>query len=212
LPRWHNRILSRRSCAKTEAVWAKTIRLSIDLKKIIRSRKPEKNQQQLTPRSDTALICASDIAGKGRLIFVPDTNIYIMGAAGTLPPAATVMIEQGLMFHCAICLAELSIGIGNYAPDAADWHTIAEHYAELFAAIPTKRLLVPDAPTWADAGMLAGILARTQNFQKHQLKELLNDALVYLCAAKHGLPVLTNNKADFDLLQQIAPGGSFIFV
>jgi hypothetical protein len=26
------------------------------------------------------------------------------------------------------------------------------------------------------------------------------------------LPALTNNKADFDLLQQIAPGGSFIFV
>ncbi len=60
--------------------------------------------------------------------------------------------------------------------------------------------------------MIAGVLARKQNFPRQQLKELLNDALVYLCAAKHGLPVLTNNKADFDLLQQMAPGGSFIFV
>jgi hypothetical protein len=60
--------------------------------------------------------------------------------------------------------------------------------------------------------MIAGVLARTQNFRKQQLKELFNDALVYLCAAKIGLPVLTNNKADFDLLQQIAPGGSFIFL
>ncbi len=73
-------------------------------------------------------------------------------------------------------------------------------------------MLVPDAQTWADAGLLAGVLARTQNFQKQQLKDLLNDAFVYLCAEKHGLPVLTNNKIDFDLLQQIAPGRSFIFV
>jgi hypothetical protein len=115
------------------------------------------------------------------------------------------------MFHCAVCLAELSVGVGNYAPRAADWQTVVDHYVDTFASIPANRLLVPDAQTWADAG-IAGVLARTQDFQKGQLKELLNDALVYLCAAKHGLPVLTNNKADFDLLQQIAPGGSFIFV
>jgi len=186
--------------------------LTIDLKKIIRSRKPEKHQAQLTVRSDTALIRASDIAGKGRQVFVPDTNIYIMNAAGTLPPAATIIVDQGLMFHCAVCLAELSVGVGNYAPMAAEWQTVANHYVDMLASIPANRLLVPDAQTWADAGMVAGVLARTQDFQKQLLKELLNDALVYLCAAKHVLPVLTNNKADFDLLQQIAPGGSFIFV
>jgi predicted nucleic acid-binding protein len=186
--------------------------LTIDLKKIIRSRKPEKHQAQLTVRSDTGLIRASDIAGTGRQVFVPDTNIYIMNAAGTLPPAATIIVDQGLMFHCVVCLAELSVGVGNFAPMAAEWQTVANHYVDMFASIPANRLLVPDAQTWADAGMVAGVLARTQDFQKQQLKELLNDALVYLCAAKHGLPVLTNNKADFDLLQKIAPGGSFIFV
>jgi hypothetical protein len=186
--------------------------LTIDLRKIIRSRKPEKHQAQLTARPDTALICASDIAGTGRQVFVPDTNIYIMDAAGTLPPAATIIVDQGLMFHCAVCLAELSVGIGNYAPRAAEWQMVADHYVAMFASVPANRLLVPDAQTWADAGMVAGVLARTQNFQKQHLKDLLNDALIYLCAAKHGFPVLTNNKADFDLLQQIAPGGSFIFV
>jgi hypothetical protein len=186
--------------------------LTIDLKTIIRSRKPEKHRAQLTARSDTALIRASDIAGKGRQVFVPDTNIYIMNAAGTLPPAATVIVDQGLLFHCAVCLAELSVGVGNYAPEAAEWQTVADHYVDLFASIPANRLLVPDAQTWTDAGMVAGVLARSQHFQKQQLKALLNDALVYLCAAKRGIPVLTNNKADFDLLQQIAPGGSFILV
>ena len=36
--------------------------------------------------------------------------------------------------------------------------------------------------------------------------------MIYLCAANKGLPVLTDNKADFDLLQQSAPGGRFIFI
>jgi hypothetical protein len=95
--------------------------LSIDLKKTIRSRKPQKRRAQLTARPDTALICAGDIAGKGRQVFVPDTNIYIMDAAGTLPRAATIVVDQGLMFHCAVCLAELSVGVGNYSPKAAEW-------------------------------------------------------------------------------------------
>jgi hypothetical protein len=186
--------------------------LSIDFKKIIRSRKPEKHQARLSARPDAALIRAGDIAGKGRQVFVPDTNIYVMDAAGMLPPAAASIVDQGLMFHCAVCLAELSVGVGNYAPAAADWQTVADYYTDMFASIPANRLLVPDAQTWADAEMMAGVPARTQGFQKQQLKEVLNDALVYLCAAKHGIPALTNNKGDFDLLQQIAPGGSFIFV
>jgi predicted nucleic acid-binding protein len=143
---------------------------------------------------------------------VPDTNIYIMDAAGILPLAAETIINQGLMFHCSICLAEVSVGVGKYAPKASDWRKVSDHYAGLFASIPANRLLVPDAETWADAGMVAGILARTQGFQKQQSRGLLNDAVIYLCAAKNGLPVLTDNKADFDLLQQIAPGGRFIFL
>ena len=184
----------------------------IDLRKIIRSRKPEKCRIQLSTRPDNDLIRASDIAGRGQQPFVPDTNIYIMDAAGILPRAAETLIDQGLIFHCSVCLAEISVGVGKYSPMATDWESVADHYAGLFGSILANRLLVPDAETWADAGMVAGILARTQGFQKQQSKDLLHDAVIYLCAAKHGLPVLTDNKADFDLLQQSAPGGRFIFV
>jgi len=34
--------------------------------------------------------------------------------------------------------------------------------------------------------------------------------LIYLTAAKAGLPVLTANRGEFDLLQQVAGTGSFI--
>ena len=60
---------------------AKATGLAIDLKKIIRLRKPEKHQARLTNRPDTDLIRASDIAGNGRQAFLPDTNVYIMDAA-----------------------------------------------------------------------------------------------------------------------------------
>ena len=87
--------------------------MTIDLRKIIRSRKPEKRQTQLTTRLDAELICAGDIAGKGRQIFVPNTNIYIMDAAGILPRAAEAIVSDWLMFHCIICLAEVSMGVGK---------------------------------------------------------------------------------------------------
>ncbi len=85
-----------------------------------------------------------------------------------------------------------------------------DHYAELFESIPSTRLLNPDAQVWTDAGVVAGVLARTQGFQRHQRKECLNDALIYLTAAKVGLPVLTADRDEFDLIQQLAPEGQFI--
>jgi len=41
-------------------------------------------------------------------------------------------------------------------------------------------------------------------------KECLNDALIYLAAAKAGLPVLTENRNQFDLIPQVAQEGRFI--
>ena len=70
--------------------------------------------------------------------------------------------------------------------------------------------MTPDAQVWADAGVIAGTLSRTQGFQPYQRKECLNDALIYLTAAKQGLPVVTANRVEFDMIQQIAPGGTFL--
>ena len=76
---------------------------------------------------------------------------------------------------------------------------------------------MPDTNVYigAAAGTLPAVvqtltLARTQNFQDHQRKKCLNDALIYLTAAKMGLPVLTANRDEFDLIQQLAPEGQFI--
>lgn len=139
-----------------------------------------------------------------------DTNVYINRAAGRLAPPVHNAIDQALLFHCSVVLAELAVGVANADPSRPGWTALRDHYSALFAAIPASRLVTPDAQVWTDAGVIAGMLARTQGFQPHQRKECLNDALIFLTAAKAGVPVLTANRDEFDLIQQIAPEGQFI--
>lgn len=146
----------------------------------------------------------------GRAVLVPDTNVYISDAAGRLPPAVEALLDRSLLFHCSVCLAELAMGVANGDPRRATWMAVRDHYGDLIASVPSTRLLTPDAAIWTEAGLLAGTLARTQGFESHRRKECLNDALILLTAAKAGLAVLTANRDDFDLLQQLAPEGRFV--
>lgn len=138
-----------------------------------------------------------------------DTNVYIADAAGLLSPEAADLLDRALLFHCSVCLAELTVGIANSNPGHKLWTATRDHYAEIMRAIPETRVLVPDRDVWLDAGVLAGILARTQGLQPHQRKDTLNDALIFLTAARFGCAVLTSNRREFDLLQQLAPAGRF---
>ncbi len=148
------------------------------------------------------------VAGPPALLL--DTNVYINHAAGRLAPALRDLLDLALLFHCSVALAELAVGVANADPSHADWPRMRDHYGALFAVIPATRLVAPDAQVWVDAGVIAGTLARTQGFQPHQRKECLNDALIFLTAAKVGIPVLTANRTEFDLIQQIAPEGRFL--
>ncbi|RUV82144.1 PIN domain-containing protein [Mesorhizobium sp. M1A.F.Ca.IN.020.06.1.1] len=184
--------------------------MTSDLRAALRRFKPERRKNQLKPRPQERLVAVADIDLPGRPMLVPDTNVYIMFASGQLPNAARALIERSLLFHCSVCLGELATGVANFDSSASAWRRVRDHYATLFDAVPATRLLTPDSQLWIEAGVIAGILARTQNFQPHQRKECLNDALIYLTAARSGLPVLTANRDEFDLIQQIAPDGQFV--
>lgn len=185
--------------------------MTIDLRQHLRRIKPDKQLGQLAPRERESLVAAADIAAEGRAAILVDTNVYIRSAAGTLPAAAAELVDRGLLFHCSVCVAELSTGVANADPTHAGWKKLRDHYGRLAASLPSTRLLTPDPDIWTEAGLVAGTLARTQNYQRHQRKEALNDALIFLTAAKAGLPVLTANRDEFDLIQQIAPHGRFIY-
>ena len=144
------------------------------------------------------------------MVLVADTNVYINDAAAKLPADVEALLDRALLFHCSVCIAELATGVANGDPSHPLWTATRDHYAGIVAAIPASRLLTPDPEIWADAGLIAGTLARTQHFQPHQRKDCLNDALIFLTAARAGLPVLTANRDEFDLIQQLAPEGSFV--
>jgi predicted nucleic acid-binding protein len=183
--------------------------LSIDLGSALRKRKPAKRTAQLIPRARDKLVHWTALSGAHPVLLL-DTNVYINRAAGRLPAPLREVMDQALLFHCSVALAELAAGVANANPSRSGWPALRDHYIELFAAIPATRLMTPDAQVWADAGVIAGTLSRTQGFQPYQRKECLNDALIFLTAAKAGIPVLTANRDEFDLIQQLAPAGQFI--
>lgn len=76
---------------------------------------------------------------------------------------------------------------------------------------PQHRVLTPDREVWREAGILAGLLARLQQYSKAEQRRALNDALILMSAEKHGCSVLTRNTSDFDLLTQLSPTGRALF-
>ena len=185
--------------------------MTIDLASGLRRIKLDRRRARLNPRPARTLAGVADIAGGGRAAFVMDTNVYIRAAAGTLPAEVRALVGSGLLYHCSVCVAELALGVANADPAHPGWEELRDHYRGVIERIPETRLLSPDAHVWAEAGLIAGTLARTQNYQRHQRKECLNDALIFLTAAKAGLPVLTANVTEFDLIQQLAPAGRFVY-
>jgi predicted nucleic acid-binding protein len=186
--------------------------LTIDLRSAVRRRKPDKRTSRLVVRPPHRLVAWTALAGAGAgpAVLLLDTNVYIDRAAGRLAAPLRDAVDRALLFHCSVALAELAVGVANADPLRAGWSAIRDHYSALFAAIPASRLVTPDAQIWADAGVIAGTLSRTQGLQPHQRKDCLNDVLIFLTAAKAGIPVLTANRDDFDLIQQIAPEGQFV--
>ncbi len=90
----------------------------------------------------------------------------------------------------------------------------ANTIAQVAASIdqrPSHRILTPDRDMWREAGILAGLLARLQRYGKNEQRKALNDALIFLTAAKNGCVVLTRNLSEFDLLMQLDPRGQAVF-
>jgi predicted nucleic acid-binding protein len=131
---------------------------------VLRRRKPAERIAQLAVRPRSELIGATALSG-GPMFLLLDTNVYISRASGRLARAVSDIIDQALLFHCSVALAELAIGVANADPSRPGWAAMRDHYGELFSDIPSSRIVTPDAQIWIDAGVIAGTLARTQRFQ-----------------------------------------------
>jgi hypothetical protein len=94
----------------------------------------------------------------------------------------------------------------------------------LLAAIERADTVEPSAAAWAEAGMIAGILARTQHLarskkeltpdeaccQEGKRRRLLNDALIFLNAVEASALLISANARDMDLLLRFRPAANVL--
>jgi predicted nucleic acid-binding protein len=107
--------------------------------------------------------------------------------------------------------AELAALAGLLNPKHPDTAGVIAQVSASIELRPEHRILTPDRDTWRDAGILAGLLARLQRYGKGEQRKALNDALIFLSAARNGCVVLTRNITDFGLLMQLDAKGQAVF-
>ncbi|WP_235952494.1 type II toxin-antitoxin system VapC family toxin [Falsiroseomonas algicola] len=150
-----------------------------------------------------------------------DTSAYIDQLKGRLPGRILRFVAGRSLLHAGTALQEIAISIGMMDPGHPD---TTRHRAPLLRLLETIRLrdcVAPSPAAWTEAGMLAGILARTQFglarakgtlsaeqacCQRGERRRLLNDALIFLTAQEQGAVLVTANRRDMDLLLRFGRG------
>jgi predicted nucleic acid-binding protein len=140
-----------------------------------------------------------------------DTTVYIDALQGRLPDDAEVALRAGSLWHSSVTEAELAALAGLLHPTHPETASVIAQVTASIELRPEHRILTPDRDTWREAGILAGLLARLQHYSKAEQRKALNDALIFLTAAKNGCVVFTRNVKDFDLLMQLDATGQAVF-
>jgi len=132
-----------------------------------------------------------------------DTTVYIDALQGRLPSDMEIVLRTGSLWHSSVTESELAALAGLLDPAHPDTPHVVAQVAASIDLRPEHRVLTPDRDTWREAGILAGLLARLQQYGKNEKRKALNDALIFLTASRNGCVVLTRNILDFDLLLQL---------
>ena len=184
--------------------------MSSDLDSILRRIKPEKRILSLKPRN------ASELPFLGPTQQLPakllyDTTVYIDILQGRFPRDGEIVLRTADTWHSTVTEAELCAPIGSLQPRHPGTARAVKQLVAVIERRPVHRTIAPDREIWLEAGILVGVLARLQQYTASDRHRLLNDALLFATARKHGLAVLTRNLRDFDLLQQLEPSCAVLF-
>ena len=149
-----------------------------------------------------------------------DTTVYVHRLQNKVPPSIHALVEARPVLHCAVAVAEIAVSVGIMEPTHAMTVRYRTPLLGLLNGVSVLDIRAPGSAAWAEAGMLAGILARTQfglaqpkttlssdavEQQRESRRRLLNDALIFLCAGEHGAVLVSGNVADIDVLLRFRP-------
>jgi predicted nucleic acid-binding protein len=183
---------------------------SPDVRTILRRLKPEKRRQPLKRRGMADLPFIAGAADLPRALLY-DTTVYVDILQGRFPHAGEFAIRAADGWHSTVTEAELIAPCGSLNPDHPGTAETIKQITRIIERRPAHRTIAPDREVWLVAGILAGMLARLQGYGREHRRRVLNDALIFATARKHGMTVLTRNVDDFDLLQQLDPAGHVVF-
>ena len=183
--------------------------MSSDFKTTLRRLKPEKHRHRLVPRKDSDLPFLG-LAGRPSS-FLYDTTVYVDVLQGRFPAAGEAMLLAADAWHSSIAESELASVVALLDPRHLNTRRVVAQVVALIERIPGHRIVHADREVWRDAGILTGTIARLQGIARNDRRRILNDALIFASARRHGHTVLTRNVSDFDFLQQLDPSGRVMF-
>src|ERR1700685_577659 len=171
--------------------------------------KPERRNEPLQRRPDTQLEFIETTEIPGKLLY--DTTVYVDTLRGRFPEKSRFVLRTANAWHSPVTEAELAVLAGSLDPAHPNTRRAIDEIAISISQRGPHRMIVPDVVVWREAGILSGVLSRVQGYDKGQRRRLMNDALIFVTARRHGCTVLTRNVGDFDLLQQLDPTGRVLF-
>jgi len=180
---------------------------------------PDRHTRPFSRRHDSALPFDPAALPDG-LPLMLDTTVYVHRLQNKIPPPIHALVEARPVLHCAVAVAKIAISAGIMDPTHATTERYRTPLLGLLGGISALDMRAPGPAAWAEAGMLAGILARTQfslaqprtalasgeaEQQRENRRRLLNEALIFLCAGEHGAILISGNVADMDILLRFRP-------
>ena len=182
--------------------------MNFDLATSLRRLKPQRRAPRLGRRADGALDFVPDVPEAGAELLL-DTCVYIDVVQGRTPPRLDRLLGMRILNHSTIALAELTHLFGRLDPAHAATRPALARVSQAIDMIPPHRLSAPSPRAFAEAGMLAGLVARLSG--EAASPTLLMDALLMLHALESGRVLVTRNIKDFDRLQLLEPRSRVIF-
>lgn len=184
--------------------------MSSELWRSLRRYKPGKRNRPLQRRPDSELDFIETAKPRpAKLLY--DTTVYVDVLQNRFPETGKQMLRAVDAWHSPVTEAELAAAVGLLDPSHPQTQQFINEIAGVIDQRPAQRTIAPDVAVWREAGILSGILARVQGFDKDQRRRLMNDALLFITARRYGCTLLTRNLGDFDLMQQLEPAGKVLF-
>lgn len=176
----------------------------------LRRLKAHKHRRKLKPRKESELSFLGISSEKPRSLLY-DTTVYVDILQGRFPAALEAMLRAADKWHSTVAENELAAACALLDPTHANTRDVIKQITAAIDRMPQHRVISPDREIWRDAGILTGTISRLQGTPKSDRRRILNDALIFATARKHGHTVLTRNVVDFDFLHQLDPSGRVVF-